>query len=306
MIRFVLTVVAVFAVLLGGTTQPAQAGLLGYTFNGPGISGGFVYDTANLIGPGGDGLFTMRESRVVTGSFTAAGYTFNNVSNVSNTQNVNSRNQFVNGTFALLNTPPTQSLGIFTNAMTNQQWQAITPSGTILGSGTGNWTVSPVILPNSISGDIWDFIFLALLFLEFVDPPVATGYAFSVDPGGPLFTSVTIPTTVAGHPLTSNLDVSFGGTNSQVAPGYTYSFPQPVPSFSVTGIPQSFAVDPTNDEAFVAGLTFNQTGTAHMQIIPLTSPTASAIPEPSTFTLFGLGAVCLGVCGWRRRKRGAA
>jgi hypothetical protein len=139
-----------------------------------------------------------------------------------------------------------------------------------------------------------------------LDPPVATGYSYSVDPNGPLFTSVVAPTTVAGLPLTTNLTLSYNGTSTQITPGVYYNFPQPVSGFQITGIPESFSVDPASTQAFVTGLTFNESGNANITMIPLTSPEVSTAPEPSTITLVGTAFTTLaGYFGWRRRKQPA-
>ena len=80
-------------------------------------------------------------------------------------------------------------------------------------------------------------------------------------------------------------------------------------SGSPTTNPDSFSG--TNDSPFVAGGLFSMTETANLALIGGGSVTGfnesmqstSAIPEPSTWAMMGLGFAAMGAFAWRRRVR---
>jgi hypothetical protein len=92
----------------------------------------------------------------------------------------------------------------------------------------------------------------------YTDPPVSTGYVFSVEPGAANFESVLIPAPLPGGD--SEFTVEFEGQSFPLTAGEVFEFtvaaPMGVPSFRITGIDVAEALSPTDSAAFVTGLTW--------------------------------------------------
>jgi hypothetical protein len=116
-----------------------------------------------------------------------------------------------------------------------------------------------------------------------IDPPVATGYDYSIGPNDPNFASVTLPQTGGGN---FTVTYSLGGqtTSSSVGAGTPFNFPSGgVRSFTVTGIDPNASVDPTNGGAFVTGVSLVSNGTFTGTMIPrLTGEALFAATLPSS------------------------
>lgn len=100
---------------------------------------------------------------------------------------------------------------------------------------------------------------LGVDFPLYIDPPVATGYTYTVEPGEPTFASVVVP---APLPVTGDdqFRVLFGAFDEPLVAGTQFSFTDFVPggvtTFEIRGIDPGEGLDPTDPFAFVAGLTF--------------------------------------------------
>jgi hypothetical protein len=119
----------------------------------------------------------------------------------------------------------------------------------------------------------------------FIDPAVATGYAYQIGAGDPNFASVQLPSI-----QTNDFDLSYlvDGLwlTALVAPGGTFDFPSGgVTSFNVTGIDPSLMLNPNDATAFITGLTFTANGPFTGTQTPLTEN----VPEPSTIVILASG-----------------
>ena len=134
----------------------------------------------------------------------------------------------------------------------------------------------------------------------YVDPAVAIGYDYAIM-GGINIASVTLPS-VSG----SNYDLCLWNGASFVcgtslSAGVPYHFGgNGVDRFRILGINPNAALDPTNPQAFVTGLTFTGSGAVDLTMTPITN----AVPEPSTWLLLVSGLAGIGV--WRRGEIKAA
>ena len=118
-----------------------------------------------------------------------------------------------------------------------------------------------------------------------IDPPIAVGYEYAVT--GADAAAITLP------PLSSVNDpdgytVTVGATTIEAAPGEVVRFADAgltgVQAFSVTGINEALALDPTDETAFALGITFAN-GSAGQSVtvsqVPITIDTAArAVPLP--------------------------
>jgi hypothetical protein len=153
---------------------------------------------------------------------------------------------------------------------------------------------------NSSTGTVYTFNDLSASVgnLIYIDPVVATGYSYSIDDGG-LVSQIDLPD-LAG----ANYSINELGTWISAD---VYEFANPVNSFSVTGIPVSAGLDPSNQSAFNTGLVFADSGNYDVTMTPITFNTdsnpATATPEPGTMLLMGVGA--LGTAYMRRRAKKA-
>ena len=99
-----------------------------------------------------------------------------------------------------------------------------------------------------------------------IDPPVATGYDYSVS--GAEFLEVKMPDlSLVDDPDGYTLTYA-GGAPLSLAPGQNYVFPSPVAQFSLTGIDPVLELDPDNPQAFAIGVdvTNPAVGATHVEI----------------------------------------
>jgi len=107
--------------------------------------------------------------------------------------------------------------------------------------------------------------------IVWIDPVVAVGYDFVVY-NGPAMTSVQIPTGYGDDVFDLYLYNGNGwyDTNIDINAGVTYTFQSPVERMSIRGIEAYEMLDPNDPTAFVAGITFANSGTVLMTMTPVT------------------------------------
>ena len=131
--------------------------------------------------------------------------------------------------------------------------------------------------------------------IVWIDPDVSTGYVYDATGGG-LFASVTAPTLASVNDpdgyILSYLNQSGIEVFETLLAGQTYSFPDPVGTFTISGIDESLMLDPTDPLAFVTGLSFSAAGQFGVTQSPITvfvdDGTTAAVPEPSTLSILAL------------------
>ncbi len=138
----------------------------------------------------------------------------------------------------------------------------------------------------------------------FVDPIVATGFTYSMDPGAPNFATLIIPDALPGGD--DLFQVSFDGFLETLGVGTTFDFRDfvagGVSAFTILGIDPAEGVDPT--DPFVVGLTFVSGGfqtTLSIDAITVDTddPGPGVVPLPPAASLL---VVALGGLGALRRR----
>ena len=129
-------------------------------------------------------------------------------------------------------------------------------------------------------------------FTWWLDPDVAVGYIYNVT-GGPKFATYNAPTL----PFDNNYELfgssdscsSFTNSLGSIIGGTPFSFSTAVECFAIKGIDVANMLDPTDTMAFVAGVTFDSTGTVSVTQTPITQfVDPASVPGP--LPLFGVGA----------------
>ena len=173
-------------------------------------------------------------------------------------------------------------------------------SDAIVGSNPYN----PVLPSNPGSGDgAWEFVNVPVSNTQPVwfDPEVAVGYIYQVNGAGPLISSVILPQGIGDGRydvyVWENGDWKL--LQGNVLGGQSFSFGTAVDRFKVLGIEPSAGLNPASPIAFSAGLTFDQNGTVNLSQQAISVMTA--VPEPATYAMMGMGLAMLGVVARRRR-----
>lgn len=134
----------------------------------------------------------------------------------------------------------------------------------------------------------------------FIDPIVAIGYDYIVN-SGPNVASVILPD------LGDGLYELYAGDGSFLGDAFAdiaFDFDSlGVDKFTVLGIETSEMLDPTDNTAFVTGLTFVSAGLVDLSQIPVTFDVqVSSVPEPGTIPLLGFSLFSL-LCLHKRSQR---
>ena len=124
----------------------------------------------------------------------------------------------------------------------------------------------------------------------FIDPIVAVGYDYIVN-SGPNIASVILPDLGDGEYEIygwggSNYDTFLGNAFANIEFDFESTG---VDQFQVLGIETSEMLDPTDQTAFITGLTFVSGGNVDISQIPVTFDVPNSVPEPATTPLLGLG-----------------
>jgi hypothetical protein len=132
----------------------------------------------------------------------------------------------------------------------------------------------------------------------YIDPEVAVGYQYQVDPGGPNFASILVDPLPGGDSL---FELVFGSFVEPLVAGVTFDFTDflagGVDGFLLRGLDLAEMLDPNASPAFVTGLTFVGAGTGiGVTMTAITQET----PIPATALLLSLGLLAL-----PRRRRAA-
>jgi hypothetical protein len=141
-----------------------------------------------------------------------------------------------------------------------------------------------------------------------IDPDVSIGYTYTATGSG-LFASVTAPTKLSVNDDDGYLLTYLDGSNSSVTvallAGQMFNFIVPVGEFTIEDIDPDLALDPTDPNVFVTGISFSASGSGFGILqAPITTFVPSVnlvvgVPEPSSVTLFSLSLIGM---GFLRRK----
>jgi hypothetical protein len=141
----------------------------------------------------------------------------------------------------------------------------------------------------------------------FIDPIIAIGYDYVVS-SGPNIASVILPNIGDGEYDIFGWDGSdFTTFLGDAFAGIAFDFgSMGIDQFRVLGIETAAMLDPTDDTAFITGLTFTGAGAVAMSQTPVTFDTDSVVTNvsaPNIVSLVGIGFLSLMYV--RRRRNGA-
>lgn len=161
---------------------------------------------------------------------------------------------------------------IFSNTSTPGIWSFEIREGALPGASPSN-PIMPVIDPSNPTNFHFEFEVIDPNTRIFIDPDVAIGYDYIVN-SGPNFASVLLPTGFDDNLfdlwLWDSLVGDWFDASIEITGGIAYNFANAVDRFRILGIDISNMVDPTLPDAFIAGLTFDSTGSLNMDQIAIT------------------------------------
>ena len=142
-------------------------------------------------------------------------------------------------------------------------------------------------------------------FTFWLDPDVAVGYIYNVvNPLGPKFDKFTAPTL----PFDNDYELFSSTDNSCASSSFTtslgliqgsvaFDFTTALPCFAIKGIDVAGMLDPLDNTAFIAGISFDSAGNVDVTQTPIVQYVPD--PAPGPLPLLGIG----GAFAWSRRMR---
>ncbi|GGZ71418.1 nidogen-like domain-containing protein [Paraglaciecola chathamensis] len=171
-------------------------------------------------------------------------------------------------------------------------WKFAIRDGELPGDNAEN-PILPVINPETPTDYNFEFVIIEPETPIFIDPDVAVGYDYIVN-SGPNITSVMLPTGFGDDVydlwLWDAALMDWFDTGEDLLGGVTYDFDTAVDRFRILGIEASEMVDPTDPQAFVTALTFDDTGVINMNQNAITEfvDDAQAVSAPAGLGIFAL------------------
>ena len=171
-------------------------------------------------------------------------------------------------------------------------WKFAIRDGELPGDTAEN-PILPVIDPENPTDYNFEFVIIEPETPIFIDPDVAVGYDYIVN-SGPNITSVMLPTGFGDDVydlwLWDAALMDWFDTGEDLLGGVTYDFDTAVDRFRILGIEASEMVDPTDPQAFVTALTFDDTGVINMNQNAITEfvDDAQAVSAPAGLGIFAL------------------
>ena len=166
-----------------------------------------------------------------------------------------------------------------------------------MGIGAGIGPDNPLYPDTCVTGvgETLECIFTMSLSAAFVDPVVANSYRYETLDGSHFVSLGGFPSGF-GAPFQLSSGSTFLGS---FVPGDQFVFPNGgVTEFTISGITPS--VDGSNPAAFPIQVGMDTVGTRFKSTALFQS--AAAVPEPSAWTLLGLGLSALTIGHWRRHR----
>lgn len=141
-------------------------------------------------------------------------------------------------------------------------------------------------------------------FTWWYDPDVAIGYVYNVaDPSGPLFDQYIAPSLPFNteYQLYSSGDggLTYEVLMATIFPNTPYDFTSPLDSFAIKGINIDNMLDPLDQTAFLAAISFDKVGPVSVTQTPLVQFVPDPVPIPGPLPILGIG----GSIGWSRQLR---
>jgi len=182
----------------------------------------------------------------------------------------------------------------------------VLPSAPAPGTPEGTFVFDNIPVGNQVN-EAGQIIGLNPLAPLWIDPVVAVGYRYELGANSTTkFATITAPSLGTVNDANGYEVWLFNGTQwtlaGNVAAGGLFTFPAGgVTAFEIRGINPDLGLDPTNDLAFPLGVTLTSAGSIDLTMTALTVDTGTAVPEPTSMALIGLGLAAM--AGVARRKK---